>query len=132
MSFYQQELRKEIKAYDFTIEQIRTQIQETEIELRNETDVFEKIRLMNRLRILRNTKNILKNILKLHWDESINISDTKTQIKNTKNQYHISYLKILYIRRKSIIEEIKYVEKLKEKEIYVGFIKYVYIDIKDY
>ena len=68
MSLYQQNLRKEINSYDLELKQTKTRIQETELELKNETNVFEKVRLMQRLRTLRTTIIILeiniKNALK--------------------------------------------------------------------
>lgn len=64
MSLYQQELRRTINEQSETIKQFRIQIQETKMELKNETNVFEKIRLMRRLRALNTTKVICEKSLK--------------------------------------------------------------------
>ena len=49
MSHYQQKLRKSINEQSEVVKQFRIHIQETEIELKNEVNIFEKIRLMKRL-----------------------------------------------------------------------------------
>lgn len=64
MSLYQEKLRKAINEQKEVIKQFKIHIQETEIELKNEVNVFEKVRFMKRLRALRNTKLICEENLK--------------------------------------------------------------------
>ena len=42
------------------------------------------------------------------------MSDTKLQLRNSKNQEHINYLKRLYKQEKSIRTEIKNIKNMKE------------------
>ena len=64
MSLYQEKLRKAINEQKEVVKQFKIHIQETEIELKNEVNVFEKIRLMKRLRTLRSTKLICEENLR--------------------------------------------------------------------
>lgn len=50
------------------------------------------------------------------------MSDTKIQLRNSKNQEHINYLKRLYKQEKSIRSEIKNVKNMKkENYTFVSF-----------
>ena len=52
------------------------------------------------------------------------MSDTNLQIKNNYNQNHVRFLKFLYLQRKTMLREIKYVKneiKENKKSIYIGF-----------
>ena len=65
MSLYQQELRRTINEQNEVIKQFKIHIQETKIELKNETNVFQKIRLMKRLRVLYSTKLVCEKHLNI-------------------------------------------------------------------
>ena len=68
MSLYHLQLRKKINIYNESIKQFKIQIQETKIELKNETNIFEMVRLIKRLRVLCETQLVceehLKNLLR--------------------------------------------------------------------
>ena len=64
MSLYQQKLRKSINEQSEIINQFRIHIEETKMELENEINTFDKIRLLRRLRVLYSTKRICEECLK--------------------------------------------------------------------